>query len=80
METLYFAIGLILGPTIFYLGFWTGRKTGYEDKNVPPPPNPLAPKVPVLFSAPIKKENPQGWVTDDEPDPPMANFNPRAEL
>ena len=80
MEILFLSIGLIIGPTLFYLGFWTGRKTGYEDKNVIPPPNPLKVNLPFGIDVPKKENNPKGWVTDDEPDPPMTNYSPRSEL
>lgn len=32
---------LLLGAFLVGYGFWIGRKTGFEDINVPPPPNPF---------------------------------------
>ena len=79
-NSIFMGIGLLFGAALFYTGFWVGRKTGYEDKNVVPPPSPLSIKTPLGL---VKKQEPQtppGWVTDDSPDPPMVNFRPGGEL
>ena len=67
METLFFFGGLIVGTGLSYLWFIIGRNTGYQDKNIVPPPAPIQinkPKPPVQI---------QRGMIDDLTDPSLAN-------
>lgn len=57
--------GLLIGAYLFYLAMMVGRNTGYQDKNIMPPPAPLS-KPP----APPKEER-NGWV-DELSDPSLG--------
>ena len=75
MDALYFFLGYLLACLSGYGWFIVGRKTKYQDLNVPPPPNPI--ELPKII--PEKTKQPIGWV-DDYNDPSMANYRPEGEL
>jgi hypothetical protein len=76
MEVLYFMGGFIVGSGAAYGWFLVGRNTGYQDKNIVPPPAPLK-----LAESKTQKDPgpPAGWV-DDFHDPSMAKYRPEEEL
>jgi len=79
MDVIYFFAGMATSSAMAYVWYLIGRNTSYQDKNIIPPPAPIAiPKI-ETSKEPDSETKPVGWV-DETTDPGMIEFHKGREL